>query len=98
MLAQFANKPALRHAFSVVIDYGVMGALAKNGAWTRMDMALHVQSYPKLLAPDGVLFLKWDFTLARYAKPQLVNFAEELAAAARAPCPRDRTPEPRRGR
>ena len=65
-------RPELAHQFAVVIDYGVLGALAKNGVWTLADMKLHVSAYAGVLRPGGTVLLKWDFTLVRYTK--MMNF------------------------
>lgn len=64
------HSPHLSRRFRALIDYGVMGALTKNGKWLRSDAELHALSYASVLAPGGVALLKWDFTLVRYKTHQ----------------------------
>lgn len=58
-------RPELRMRFRVLVDYGVLGALPKNGNWLRADMEQHVAAYAEVLAPGGVGFLKVGGQLLR---------------------------------
>ena len=73
-------RPELQHTFIALIDYGVLGALAKNGKWSPTDIAHHVVAYDAMLRDGGRLFLKWDWQLDRYPDAHAASAAEQEAA------------------
>ena len=73
-------RPELQQTFIALIDYGVLGALAKNGRWSSQDIAHHISAYDAMLRDGGRLFLKWDWQLDRYPDAHAASAAEREAA------------------
>ena len=46
------------HFFRAIIDYGMLGFTPHK--WDPSNITSHIQSYQKLLEPNGKLYLKWD--------------------------------------
>lgn len=65
-----------KYFFRAIVDYGVLGFIPSK--WNPSDITSHIESYQKLLEPDGKLFLKWDLAWPKNNPEMWIEIVPQL--------------------